>query len=303
MTATTESTNPARQAAEKVGPSVVRVGRHGGRGGGLVIESGAVVTNAHNLRGPEITVTFADGRQETGTVAGHDIDGDLAVVRVDTGDAPVAVWGGSADLGDTLYAVSRLGDGGIRVTSGSVSATGRTFRGPRGRRISGSLEHTAPLGRGSSGSPVVDADGTVVGLNTNRLGEGFYLALPADEALRSRLRALAAGEVTAPRRLGIGLTPAHVAAKLRRSVGLPERDGLLVRLVEDGGPGARAGLREGDLIVSAGGRDVAQVDDLHDALDDVPAGESLALKVVRGTDEVDVRVGFDQAEASEEGTT
>ena len=57
--------NPARQAADRVGPSVVRVGRHGGRGGGIVIEPGAVVTNAHNLRGPEITVSFADGRQET----------------------------------------------------------------------------------------------------------------------------------------------------------------------------------------------------------------------------------------------
>lgn len=294
--------NPARQAADRVGPSVVRVGRHGGRGGGIVIEPGAIVTNAHNLRGPEITVRFADGRQETGTVAGHDIDGDLAVVRVDTGDAPVVEWGGSADLGEAVYTVSRLGDGGVRVTTGAVSATDRTFRGPRGRRISGSLEHTAPLGRGSSGSPVVDGEGRVVGLNTHRLGEGFYLALPADEALRDRLRDLAAGEVPVPRRLGIGLAPAHVARKLRGSVGLPERDGLLVRLVEDGGPGARAGLRRGDLIVIAGGQDVTTVDDLHDALDAVPAGEALALRVVRGTEELDVRVTFDLAEAAEEGT-
>jgi serine protease Do len=294
--------NPARQAADRVGPSVVRVGRHGGRGGGIVIEPGAVVTNAHNLRGPEITVTFADGRRETGTVAGHDVDGDLAVVRVDTGDAAAAEWGGSADLGETVYTVSRLGDGGVRVTTGAVSATGRTFRGPRGRRISGSLEHTAPLGRGSSGSPVVDDEGRVVGLNTHRLGEGFYLALPADEALRDRLRHLAAGEVPVPRRLGIGLAPADVARKLRGSVGLPERDGLLVRLVEDDGPGARAGLRRGDLIVAAGGEDVTEVDDLHDALDAVPAGEALALRIVRGTEELDLRVTFDLAEAAEEGT-
>ncbi len=294
--------NPARQAADRVGPSVVRVGRHGGRGGGIVIEPGAIVTNAHNLRGPEITVTFADGRRETGAVAGHDIDGDLAVVRVDTGDAPVAEWGGSADLGEAVYAVSRLGDGGVRVTTGTVSAVDRTFRGPRGRRIRGSLEHTAPLGRGSSGSPVVDGEGRVVGLNTHRLGEGFYLALPADEALRDRLRNLAAGEVPVPRRLGIGLAPADVARKLRGSVGLPERDGLLVRLVEEGGPGARAGLRRGDLIVTADGQDVTTVDDLHDALDAVPAGETLALRIVRGTEELDVRVAFDLAEAAEEGT-
>jgi serine protease Do len=298
MSSTTE--NPARRAADLVGPAVVRVGRHGGRGGGLVIEPGAVVTNAHNLRGPEITVTFADGRRETGTVAGHDIDGDLAVVRVDTGDAPVAEWGGGADLGDTVFTVSRLGDGGVRVTHGAVSATGRSFRGPRGRRISGSLEHTAPLGRGSSGSPVVDGEGKVVGLNTNRLDDGFYLALPADEALRDRLRKLAAGEVTAPRRLGIGLAPAEVATKLRSSVGLPERDGLLVRLVEDGGPGARAGLREGDLLVAAGGRPVTRVEDLHEALDALPADEALALSVVRGADDLEVAVSFDLSEADTE---
>lgn len=293
---TTEPENPARHVAELVGPSVVRVGRHGGRGGGLVIEPGAVVTNAHNLRGPEITVTFADGRRETGTVAGHDVDGDLAVITVDTGDAPVADWGGSAELGDTVHAVSRLADGAVRVTTGAVSATGRTFRGPRGRRIRGSLEHTAPMGRGSSGSPVVDGAGRVVGLNTNRLGEGFYLALPADEGLRDRLRSLAAGEVTAPRRLGIGLAPAHVARRLRRSVGLPERDGLLVRLVEPGGIADRAGLQEGDLVVQAGGEDVTTVDDLHDALDAVAPGGTLALTVVRGADELAIEVSFDAAD-------
>jgi len=292
--------NPARHAADRVGPAVVRVGRHGGRGGGVVIEPGAVVTNAHNLRGSEITVVFADGRVEVGTVAGHDVDGDLAVVRVDTADAPAAEWGGTADLGEPVHAVSRLADGGIRVTTGAVSATGRAFRGPRGRRISGSLEHTAPLARGSSGSPIVDDEGRVVGLNTNRLGEGFYLALPADEALRERLRTLAAGDVRTPRRLGIGLAPAETARRLRRSVGLPERDGLLVRLVEEGGVGHRAGLREGDLIVTAAAAEVASVDDLHEALDAAPAGEALQLQVVRGAEEVEVQVTFDREEPGAE---
>ena len=73
-------------------------------------------------------------------------------------------------------------------------------------------------------------------------------------------------------------------------------------MVEEGSAGARAGLRQGDLIVGAGGQDVASVDDLHDALDAVPDGEALTLQVVRGTDELDVRVSFDVAEASEEGT-
>ncbi len=294
--------NDAQRAAESIGPSVVRVGRHGGRGAGVVLEAGAIVTNAHNLRGPEVTVTFGDGRRLTGTVAGHDVDGDLAVVKVDTGDAPAATWGGGTELGEAVFAVSRTGDGGVRVTSGAVSAVDRTFRGPRGRRIGGGFEHTAPLPRGSSGSAVVDGEGRVVGLNTHRLGEGFYLALPADDALRERLSRLSAGDIPVPHHLGIGLAPAPVARKLRRSVGLPERDGLLVRLVEEGAPGERAGLRQGDLIVAAGDHDVTVIDDLHDAVDAVAPGDALTLRIVRGTEELDVRITFDVADAAEEGT-
>src|SRR5689334_12330004 len=217
-----------------VGPAVVRIGRGGGRGCGVVVGPGVVATNAHNLRGDEALVTFADGRHEVGTVAATDVDGDLAVLRVETADAPAVAWAETSPaVGQVVFVVTRSAAGGERVSFGMVSGTERAFRGPRGRRIKGSLEHTAPLPRGSSGSPVVALDGTVVGLNTNRLGEGFYLALPTDEELRRRLDALAAGETRDRPRLGVGLAPAHVARALRRSVGLPERDGLLVRVVED----------------------------------------------------------------------
>src|SRR5581483_4047250 len=128
---------------------------------------------------------------------------------------------------------------GERVSFGMVSGTERAFRGPRGRRIKGSIEHTAPLPRGSSGSPLVTGSGAVVGLNTNRLGDGFYLAIPADRELRDRLAALATGRSRSRRRLGVGLAPATVARALRRSVGLDERDGLLVRVVEDGSTAGR----------------------------------------------------------------
>ena len=125
--------------------------------------------------------------------------------------------------------------------------------------------------RGSSGSPLVDADGSVVGLSTHRIGDGFYLALPADEDLRARIDGLAEGGDHRRVVLGVGLAPAGVARRLRRSVGLPERDGLLVRGVDDGSPAAAAGLAEGDLLVAAGGRELREVDDLYDALDSVAA--------------------------------
>jgi S1-C subfamily serine protease len=259
----------------------------------VVLADGRVATNAHNLRGEETTVVFADGRSVVGSVAGVDVDADLAVISVDTGGAPTIAWAddGTARVGAPVFAVANPG-GQLRVTFGLVSAVGRAFRGPRGRRIAGSIEHTAPLPRGSSGGPVVDAAGNLLGLNTNRLGDGFYLALPADAELRRRLEALGRGESPTRPRLGIGIAPARVARQLRRAVGLPERDGLLVRVVEEGGPGDRAGLRTGDLLVEAGGRAVTDADELYEALDQVGEGQTLELRVVRGSEELTVTVGF-----------
>jgi serine protease Do len=281
----------AAAALERVGPSVVRIGRGGGRGCGVVIGDGRVATNAHNLRGEEAMVTFAGGRQAVGSVVAVDVDGDLAVLEVDTDGAPAATIGpaeGAATAGQVVFAVARSATGGERVSFGVVSGTERAFRGPRGRRIKGSLEHTAPLPRGSSGSPVVDVSGAVLGLNTNRLGDGFYLALPADDDLRARLDRLAAGEARETPHLGVGLAPPHVARALFRSVGLPERDGLLVRVVEDGSPAATAGLREGDLLTAADGNELRSIDDLFDALD--AATTSIALTTIRGTDELTLTV-------------
>ncbi len=278
--------------AEKVGSSAVRVGGGWRGGSGVVIGPGAVLTNAHNVRSDELIVTFADGRQEQGKLAGIDVDGDLAVVSVETGAAPQVEWSSAgAQLGTPVFAVTLNGNG-PRVTLGFVSSIARAFRGPRGRRISGSLEHTAPLVPGSSGSALVDAGGKLLGLNTNRLGGGFYLALPADESLRTRVAALQRGESMEPPRLGIGIAPSRVARHLRRAVGLPEQDGVLVREVEEGSPAARAGIAEGDLIIEAAGRPIREPDDVYDALGAVGSAGSMTLRIVRGAEERTVEAQF-----------
>ena len=139
---------------------------------------------------------------------------------------------------------------------------------------------------------MLNADGQLLGINTNRLGEGFYLAIPADDALRGRVNALGRGESAAPPpRLGVALAPGHVARRLRRSVGLPEIDGVLIRGVEEDSPAARAELAQGDLIVTAAGR-VRDPDDLFDALQTAAAADSIQLTVVRGTDERTIEVRF-----------
>ena len=279
--------------AEDAGPSVAGIGQRWGIGSGIVLGEGRVLTNAHNVRGSQATVTFADGRTAEGTVAGRDIDGDLAVIEADTGQAAALPWATAVPaIGTPVFALSNPGGRGLRVTFGTVSGIDRTFRGPRGLRITGSLEHTAPLLPGSSGGPVLDAQGQLLGINTNRLGEGFYLAIPADEALRGRVDALARGESVRAPQLGIAITPGHVARRLRRAVGLPDTEGLLIRGVAEDSPAARAGLASGDLIVAAAGQPVRTVDDLSGALR--AAGETIELTVLRGTDERSIQVAFGQ---------
>jgi serine protease Do len=288
-----------RQLADSAGASVVGIGQRWGAGSGIVLGQGQVLTNAHNVRGDQVTVTFADGRTAQGSVAGRDIDGDLAVISVDTGETPALPWADSApaQLGQPVFALANPGGRGLRVTFGFVSGVERSFRGPRGRRITGSLEHTAPLLPGSSGGPVVDADGQLLAINTSRLGEGFYLAIPADEALRGRADALARGETATSPRLGVTIAPGHVARRLRRAVGLPDTDGLLIREVAEASPAARAGLASGDLIVAAAGRPTSTPDDLFDALA-AARGGTLELTVVRGADERTVQVTFTDPEQS-----
>jgi serine protease Do len=289
-----------RQLAEGAGASVVGIGQRRGAGSGIVLGKGQVLTNAHNVRGDQVTVTFADGRTAEGSVAGRDIDSDVAVISVDTGETPVLPWAGSASaqIGKPVFAVANPGGRGLRVTFGFISGVERTFRGPRGRRITGSLEHTAPLLPGSSGGPVLDADGRLLAINTSRLGEGFYLAIPADEALRGRADALARGETATSPRLGVTITPGHVARRLRRAVGLPDTDGLLIGEVAEASPAARAGLASGDLIVAAAGRPISAPDDLFDALA-AARGGTLELRVVRGTDERTLQVAFTDPDQNE----
>lgn len=280
----------ARGVASTAAPSVVRIAGGWRPASGIVVADGTILTNAHNVRGEDVLVTFPGGRTAEGTVAGVDIDGDLAVIHADTtGITPVA-WAPDASgaAGDVVFALAATLDGS-RLTMGFVSGVARAFRGPRGRRISGSLEHTAPMAPGSSGSALLDADGHLLGLNTNRIDGGFYLAIPADEVLRARVAALGRGETTVRPRLGVGLAPAGVARRMRRAVGLPELDGALVRDVEAESPAERAGIAGGDLIVGAGATVIRDADDLSDALAAASDGH-LELTIVRGTVERRVTV-------------
>jgi serine protease Do len=292
MSVLEEIEQSVQAVAERIGPAVVGIGRGWGVGSGVVSAPGRVLTNAHAVRHDEVTVSFADGRRETGRVLASDPDLDLAVIDVDTGEAEPIEWGDATEVpaGRAVLALANPGGRGLRVTPGFVSSASRSFRGPRGRRIAGAIEHTAPLPRGSSGGPLVDAGGRLLGINTVRVDAGLILAVPADATVRERVETLAKGERPTSVRLGVAIAPPRVARRLRRAVGLPERDGVLVRAVEDGSPAERAGIERGDLIIAAAGQPVERIDALYEALDAARAQGSLDLAIVRGTDERSITV-------------
>src|SRR5262245_29297278 len=123
MTTLSDLSSAVGAVATAVGPSIVGVGRNG-RGSGVVIADGQVLTNAHNLRGSEVTITFGDGRQTRGQVTGFDADGDLAVVSVDTAGASPIAWGPGDDLaiGAPVFGAAATVGGSLRVTFGLVSS-------------------------------------------------------------------------------------------------------------------------------------------------------------------------------------
>ena len=289
MSAVLEASELIAGTASAAGPAVVGIGPGWRGGSGVVVADGRVLTAAHNLRRERAGLVFADGRREKGEVLGVDSDLGLAVIGVDTGGiTPLEPGEALGGIGSVVLALARPGGRALRVTHGFVSTDQREARGPRGRRVP-AIEHTAPLPRGSSGGPLLDVDGKLVGINVIRMDGGLIVAVDT-VALADEIERLGRGEAPARRRLGVAVAPPHVARRMRRSVGLPDATGLLVRGVEDDSPGARAGLERGDLIVELDGKPLERIDDLYAALD--ATGGAIELGVLRGTDRRDVRVEF-----------
>src|SRR5512133_231004 len=165
MAGLAEASELITSSAEQAGPAVVGLGPGWRGGSGVVVADGRALTAAHNLRGDRTGVVFADGRRERAELVGVDRDIDLAVLAVDTGGvAPIETGDAAGGIGSLVVGLARPGGRALRVTHGFVSTDQRQVRGPRGRRIP-AIEHTAPLPRGSSGGPLLDADGRLVGIN------------------------------------------------------------------------------------------------------------------------------------------
>ena len=281
-------------AVARVSPAVVHIqvrqknDRQGGSGSGFVFTpDGFMLTNSHVVHdAAEISVTTVEGDRFPAELVGDDPDTDLAVIRGRT-SAPSVPLGSSRQLavGQLVIAIGNPLGFQHTVTTGVVSALGRTMRSRSGRLIDGVVQTDAALNPGNSGGPLVDSRGRVMGVNTATImgAQGICFAIGADTAEFVASRLIRDGRI---RRSYVGLmgqgVPLH--RRIVRYYDLPSDSGLLVESVVAGSPAERAGLRERDVVVSFAGNPVSGVDDLHRMLTAERNGVAAEVAVVRGTE-------------------
>ncbi len=292
--------------ATAVSPSVVRIDVEGvkgqprpgrprgpsegvGSGSGFVFTpDGYVLTNSHVVSGAKrIMVTLLDGRKLPGHLVGDDPDTDLAVVRVHGPELTPVAFGNSSALrvGQIAIAVGNPFGFDCTVTAGVVSALGRSLRTQSGRLVDDVIQTDAALNPGNSGGPLLDAQGRVIGVNTAMIlpAQGICFAIAVNTASFVVGKLIHEGRI---RRAYIGVAGQNVPLHRRvvRYHDLPIESAVFVVSVEPDSPGARAGLRDGDMIVGFGGKPIAGIDDLHRLLTEDQADQETTLLIVRGSE-------------------
>ena len=283
----------------QVGPSVITVsgknGDEGGSGSGfLITPDGFALTNSHVVHGRgHLKATTEEGDSLDATLVGDDPATDLALIRVEARDLPYLDLGvgDEPQVGQLVIAVGNPFGFRSTVSTGVVSALGRSMRSVEGRLIEDIVQHTAPLNPGNSGGPLVDSRGRLVGVNTAIIAfaQGLGFAVPGKTARWFASELLAHGHV---HRLSLGIRAGvtDIPRALARRLDILNESAVEVVEVVTGSAAEAAGIRPRDRIITAAGRLIPGIDDLHKVLAAVPAAQALALEVIRDGRRVEITV-------------
>jgi S1-C subfamily serine protease len=261
----------------------------GGSGSGFIFTpDGFVLTNSHVVHGAaEIAVTLPEGRHTTAQLVGDDPDTDLAVIRIHAPNLVPVHLGDSQSIlvGQLVVAIGNPFGFQATVTTGVVSALGRSLRAGSGRLIDNVIQTDAALNPGNSGGPLVTTRGEVVGVNSAIIlpAQGICFAIAINTAKLVASQLIRFGKV---RRSMIGIAGQNVPVPRRvtRFFRLSVESGVLIQSLQSGGPADRAGAKVGDVILGFGEDSIASIDDLQAKLTDQAAGITRRLSVLRGTE-------------------
>src|SRR5271163_4001642 len=285
-----------------VGPSVVRIdirraGRGGGSGSGVIVSpDGLALTNSHVVQGTRsVALTTLEGREYQARVLGDDPDTDLALLRVDESvSLPAAKLGDSGRLkrGQIAIAIGNPLGFDATVTTGVVSALGRSLQSRTGRMIEDVVQTDAPLNPGNSGGPLVSSAGEVIGINTAVImgAQGICFAVASNTA------SFVAGEIARHGRvrrayIGVGAATTAIPRRIALRLGLEQATGARLLSVDQAGPAAHAGLLSGDLIITLDGKPVTSVGDLLRALDAEKIDRTISVDFLRRSEQQRVWIG------------
>jgi S1-C subfamily serine protease len=285
---------------ETVSPAVISVsgrdenGRGGGGSGFIVTPGGYAITNSHVVDGrPKLRAETTEGDRLRVELIGDDPATDLAIVRLAASGLPYTQLGDSDALRVGQLVIAMGSPLGLQstVSTGVVSALGRSMRARDGRLIENIVQHAAPINPGNSGGPLVDSRGLVVGINTAiiAMAQGLGFAIPSNTSEWVLQEILTHGGVRR-RQLGIVANVTRLPRAMVRELDLLSDQGVEVREVAPRSVADLAGIRPDDVIVALAGRLVTSIDDLHRLLMTIPANQEFELSVIRGEEQQTLHV-------------
>lgn len=286
--------------AEAVSPAVVRIqvenerGRGSGGSGFIFTPDGFILTNSHVVHGgSKITVWTPDSGDFKAQLIGEDPDTDLALLRIDASELHSVKLGDSRRIrvGQLVVAIGNPYGFQYTVTAGVVSALGRSLRSQSGRLIEDVIQTDAALNPGNSGGPLVNSAGEVVGVNTATIlpAQGICFAISINTAQFIASKLIRHGQVRRSY-IGVQAQTAGLNRTISRHYELKATTGALILAAGPGSPAQKAGLQEGDVIVSLDGEAVEGVDVLHRLLGEERIGIAIRLTVLRGSKRLEFKV-------------